>query len=69
MTLPDIISDTTRKYQDFIGSGRPVPAWLQMQVKGVYQMETNYRKGLTILSEGVVQERDIYAELDKELPE
>ena len=67
MTLQAIMSDTTRKYRDFVVSDRPIPTWLQRQAEGIYTMETNYAKGLSILSEGIEQEREVYADLYKEL--
>jgi hypothetical protein len=67
MKLQAIMSDTTRKYRDFVVSDRPIPTWLQRQVAGVYALETNYSKGLSILSEGIEQEREVYADLYKEL--
>ena len=64
-SLNKILDDTTRKYADAVNCDRPIHDYLQRQINGIYEMESDYRRGLAILQEGVEMESETLEELWK----
>ena len=58
MTLNDVLTDTTRRFQSCIDCFRPVPDYIRQQVIGIYQMESDIDKGMCTLLNGLIAERD-----------
>ena len=65
MKLEKIVSDTTRKFKDTVNCGRAVPDYLRKQVDGIYEMETDFSHGISILLDGLIAERDHLKEIKR----
>ena len=63
MSLSQIVSETTRKLQACINCGRPVPPWLKKQSEGIALMEADFDRGMRILLDGLLAERDYLKEV------
>ena len=63
MTLDDVLTDTTRKFQSCIDCFRPVPNYLRTRVMAIYEMENDYGRGLEHLLDGLIAERDYLKEV------
>ena len=56
--LSEIIGRSVSKIISFHATGRELPAWLQKQQDGIYQIETDPARGIAILKEGLQDEAD-----------
>ena len=64
-SLNSIMDATVRKYAETIACGRPIPDYLQKQVAGIYETETDFVRGLATLQEGIEMEGECLEEIWK----
>jgi hypothetical protein len=62
--LDQLFKETVCKIQDFRGSGRALPPWLQRQALGMVEAESNWDRGMKTFMDGLQQESEVYKELD-----
>ena len=63
ITLEKLISDTTSKFGHYVNCDMPVPDYIRKQVDAIFEMETDFIRGLANFTDGLLAERDYLDEV------